>query len=207
MKYKKVEEKILKVSDEIDFLFEISDARIKKINKNDYLNNEKIDLLDKISKFITFKYSEILNKQFAINLMFIDSKMEEMLLYMVLYCYANNINDCSKIVRILESDNPLRIKSKGFYEFKLKKFLCAIAMGMTSTKEWNSFDEIKNTYKITSLINAQKEGVFYNIKEFEEDLLANAEFEVKLKNNSSTPFVYVQEDKIYITLGLRIKFN
>lgn len=201
---------LLNASGATNFIYEvtnISNEDIKRINSIN-TSTKLIDRMNAICEKGKFNYIRVSNEKFSDNLMLIDSNMEKIIAEMVLDYYQNNECQCNKLIERLEERNPLGYPTgKGFYEYKFKKFLCSVALGMMPSKSWNGKDEANGGYVIVKEDGDVLAYHIYNRNAFEEYLLNNT----KLERGSSTRHdfgsLYVSDDnKVYINLNLQIRF-
>lgn len=91
------------------------------------------------------KYSDVADKVFRSNLSMIDLHMGRLLGEMVRLMWLDGITKVNELTEELKKLNPLKIKDElitkhGFYEYKVKEFLLALAQGMRPAKLYNGTD-------------------------------------------------------------------
>lgn len=188
---------------------EISEKELKEINSI----NSRNKLQDRIAAIyinsVKLIFFGLENRNFANNLRLTDSKMPEMLAYMMLYFYQENISLISELIEKLETENPLNFdQSSGhkYYEYKIKKLLVEIALGFTPSHPWNGYYDATGGYIIVKEDGEIICYHIYNRNEFEEYLINNT----RLDKASSTRYEYAkiyEENNInYIKLNLQIRF-
>lgn len=149
----------------------------------------------------------LLNASGANNLMLIDSRMEEIVAQVLLCYYRDNISDCREIINKLEEENPLGFPKKGFYEFKFKKFLCSVALGMMPSKEWDGYDEANGGYIIVSADGEVLVYHIYNRDYFEKYLLDNTKLERGSTSRHGFASLYKEDEKMCMNLNLQVRFK
>jgi len=171
------------------------------------------------------KLHAIQSDNLKLNLEIIDSKLPELLGYLVYYKFKNGVSSLKELLLILKKNNPLQFNlSKGhpFYDVKLKAFLTEIALGMTAETVWTGM------YDATGGIIIVKETGeivcyhIYNRNEFQEYLLDNTKLEQPSTSEDDfnpghakavkpKPYKYgwVYEDNgdLLIKLNLQIRFK
>lgn len=183
-----------------------NDIKIKSVSREqlkkeaDYLYNEIVNMK---SRSFEIEHTE----KFANNLMLIDSRMEEIIAQVLICYYRDNISDCKDIINKLEEENPLRFPNKGFYEFKFKKFLCSVALGMMPSKEWDGHDEANGGYIIVSSDGDVLAYHIYNRDYFEKYLLDNTKLERGSTSRHGFASLYKEDGKIYMNLNLQVRFK
>ena len=91
------------------------------------------------------KYSDVADKVFRSNLCMIDLHFPRMLSEMLRIMYLDGITRVNELTEIVKQVNPLKIKNEliskhGYYEYKMKQFLLALALGMRPAKLYNGMD-------------------------------------------------------------------
>ena len=199
---------LLNASNATNFVFEIkgiNDADLERINSID----SKTKILDRISDIMShgeLKYVRTVNDRFSSNLMLIDSYMEDIIANMLLDFYQGKANDCKRLVELVEEKNPIGYPRKGLYEYKVKKFLCSVALGMMPSKEWDGHDEANGGYVIVKKDGDVLAYHLYNRDAFEGYLLNNTRLERGSTSRHGFAVVYKENDKYYINLNLQIRF-
>lgn len=200
---------LLNASGATNFVYEvrgISDEDMTRINAID----TKTKILDRIADIMAhgeLKYVCVANDNFSSNLMLIDSYMDNIIADMLLAFYQNKATDCKTLVDLVENKNSLGYPRRGFYEYKFKKFLCSVALGMMPSKAWDGHDEANGGYVIVKEDGDVLAYHLYNRGAFETYLLNNTKLERGSTSRHGFASVYKSEDKYYINLNLQIRFT
>ena len=201
---------LLNASGATNFIYEvkgISDVDMERINSID----TRTKILDRINEIYNLggsvEYKGAANDIFAMNLMLIDSRMEDIIAAMLLYSYRNNEIDCTEILKNIDDDNPLNFPREGFYSFKFKKLLSAIALGMKPSALWDGIDEANGGYIIVASNGDVLAYHLYNRNFFEQYLLDNTRLERASTSRHGYASIYKENDKYYIKLNLQIRFK
>ena len=201
---------LLNASGATNFVFSIiglNDSQVDEINSI----NSKHKILDRIKAIQEkgeMRFEGAKNKTFSANLMLIDTFMESIIAEMLIDYYLNNANDCKTLVEHLETSNPLEYPRKGMYEYKFKKFLCSVALGMMPSKAWNGLDEANGGYVIVKQDGDVLAYHLYNRNAFETYLLNNTKFERGSTSKHGFATIYKDADgKQRINLNLQIRFK
>lgn len=184
-------------------IFGINDSEIEEINAI----NTKNKVRDRVNKISDLKFICVTNEIFSKNLMFIDTQMEKFLSEMLKIYYSKGISDCAEVANILDEKDPLNFKTENLYPHKLKKFLCAVALGLNPTKIWSGIDEANGGYII---VKESGEVLAYHLHDrnsFENYLLNNTKFETGSTNKHKFGIIYKENDKFFINLNLQIRFK
>ena len=113
------------------------------------------------------KYSDVADRVFRCNLLMIDLHFPRMLAEMVRMMHLDGISRVSELTERIKEINPLKIKDElinkhGFYEFKMKQFLLALALGMRPAKIYSGTD---SAVEGILLVNAAGEVLCYHQSE------------------------------------------
>ena len=141
------------------------------------------------------------------NLLMIDSRMPEIIGHILLYSYSTGVTSCKDVLSAMELSNPLGYTRKGMYEYKFKKLLCAIALGMMPGTEWDGYDEANGGYIIVTTSGDVVAYHIYNRNSFEDYLLNNTKFERASTSRYEFATLYGKDGSMYINLNLQIRFK
>lgn len=91
------------------------------------------------------KYNDVADKIFRSNLSMIDLHMGRLLGEMTRLMWLEGKTKVSDLTEAIRQLNPLKIKDElivkhGFYDYKIKEFLLAVATGMRPAKIYNGID-------------------------------------------------------------------
>ena len=104
---------------------------------------ERMLLIERLGGVL--KYSDVADRVFRSNLLMIDLHFPRVLTEMVRIMHLDGISRISELTEVIKQMNPLKIKDElinkhKFYEFKMKQFLLALALGMRPAKIYNGLD-------------------------------------------------------------------
>lgn len=105
--------------------------------------SERMMLIERLGGVL--KYSDVADRVFRCNLSMIDLHFPRMLTEMVRIMHLDGISRISELTEIIKQMNPLKLKDElinkhSFYEFKMKEFLMALALGMRPAKIYTGED-------------------------------------------------------------------
>ena len=151
--------------------------------------------------------SNSISSQFVENLQFIDTLMPNLLQLLVLYSYRYDLHSIGDIVEKIKANNPLAYSNAELYTYKIKKLLCACALGLTPERsDWHGAEDANGGY-----ITVKSDGSIvcyhlYNRTEFENYL-----FDYTAIERPSTPkydymTLYTEAGEYRIKLCLQIRF-
>lgn len=104
---------------------------------------ERMMLIERLGGVL--KYSDVADRVFRSNLLMIDLHFPRMLTEMVRMMHLDGVTRVSELTERIKQINPLKIKDEliskhGYYEYKMKQFLVALALGMRPAKIYNGMD-------------------------------------------------------------------
>lgn len=162
------------------------------------------------AKAESVSYYGMKNEIFEDNLVMIDSRLPELYGEMILNHFRfmdKKIYDCGLLCQLLEAGNPLGYRKTEVYKYKIKKLLCAAALGMTPGSEWDGLDNASGGYIII-----KKDGDvvcyhLYNRNFFEEYLLRNTQFDRPSATRHDYGYVYKDAGNYFIDFNVQIRFK
>ena len=201
---------LLNASKATNFVFRIDGLSDDDMTATNAMDNPRSKILDRLSYILDhgeMKYERMASDKFADNLLFIDTEMDRVIAEALRIHYTENENSCKKVVERLETINPVGIRKSGFYEYKFKKFLCSVALGMMPSKEWNGKDESNGGYIIVNKSGDVLAYHIYNRDNFEAYLLNNTRFERASTTRHDYAEIYKEGECYLINLNLQIRFK
>jgi len=200
---------LLNASGATNFVFEVAGINDDDANLINSINskNKILDRIKEINNRGSMRFAHTKNANFSANLMLIDTFMEDIIADLLLDYYLNNGNDCKTLVRRLEDRNPLNYPRVGIYEYKFKKFLCSVALGMKPSELWDGNDEANGGYVIVKQDGDVVAYHLYNRNAFETYLLNNTKLERGSTTKHGFATIYTGEEGAkFINLNLQIRF-
>ena len=184
----------------------------------------RINALEKLNFKIIF--DRIQSKTLQRNLMLIDSRLHEILAYLVYQKYKTSKSNLAELLPLIQKENPLNYdlaENHPFYDYKIKNFLTDCALGMTPETIW------KGKVDATGGIIAVKETgdlVCYHIfnkNEFQDHLVNNTRLEQPstsedkenpgnaVQDKKAKPYkfgwIYEENNEFFLKLNLQIRFK
>ena len=188
----------------------IKEDDIKTINEI-YSSSKIKDRLFKIyEKGFNLQFIQTENEVFSDNLRIIDSKLPEIIAYMLIYYYKGQGNTIRDLTDILTRENPCGFKVNSninYYKYKIKRLLREIALGMMPSKEWNGELDATGGYIIVKESGDIVCYHIYNINEFEDYLFNNTKLDTASSSRHDFGTIFIDDDITKIKLNLQIRFN
>lgn len=155
------------------------------------------------------KYSDVADRVFRCNLLMIDLHFPRMLAEMVRLMHLEGITRVSELTERIKELNPLKIKDEliqkhGFYEYKMKQFLLALALGMRPAKIFRGTD---SAVEGMLLVDGQGEVLCYHQscrQDFAEFLYQNTRFEKGALEKDKYGFLERENGSWYFKLNVKI---
>jgi len=198
-----------------NFIYSITNC---DLSKNDIA---RINSLDSRSK-IKDRLEQLLNKKYKIeflktekeifgnNLRLIDSLLPNILAEILYLFFTSSISNIKDLVEELEKTNPLKFDTSNhhkFYEYKIKKFLTEVALGMMPSKVWNGIYDATGGYLVVKENGDILSYHIYNRNKFENYLYHNTKLETASSSRHDFGKVYVAGEKNSIKLNLQVRFK
>ncbi len=184
----------------------LSNDQINTINRTSAFK-DKIKLIE--NNRSNLEFSKVESDNFELNLQMIDTQFPKIVACMLYNFYSDSINKFSDSVEKLEETNPLNFGQKlghKFYTLKTKRFMTAVALGMTPAKLWNGNYEAQGGFLV---VKDDGEILCYHIyhqDQFEEYLLSNTKFETASTTRYEFGKVYDENNEQFFKLNLQIRF-
>ena len=145
----------------------------------------------------------------AERMLMIDLHFPRMLAEMVRMMHLDGIARISELTERIKEINPLKIKDElinkhGFYEFKMKQFLLALAFGMRPAKIYNGTD---SAVEGILLVDAEGEVLCYHKSEhrtFADFLFLNTRLEKGSVDKDKYGFLEKENGVYYFRLNVKI---
>lgn len=151
--------------------------------------------------------SEIFRK----NLQMVDSYLPKLLGAALYYYYSGKSkSEIISVLEVLKKFNPLDfdfLDTHPIYEYKLRKCLTAMVLGMTSDTLW---DGNYSAYGYCLTITKDGEKIIdhlYNEDEFQDFLLHHSKLDVPDSGRHEFGKVFKKDDRFFIRLNLQIRYN
>lgn len=188
----------------------LSDDDFDKINsiKTKSKIKDRIEQLLNNNCKITFNKTE--KEIFGNNLILIDSLLPNILAEMLFLFFTSNISNVKELADKLEKKNPLNFNISShhkYYEYKIKKFLTEVALGMMPSKVWTGIYDATGGYLIVKKNGDILSYHIYNRNKFENYLYHNTKFETASSSRHNFGKIYKENGEYFIKLNLQIRFK
>lgn len=189
--------------------FKGSASDIKKINAIDTRSKIK-DRIEEVKKLGgKLKFVSLEQDIFKNNLVLIDSLLPNILAEVIKQFFTSNLSAISALTEEISSKNPLGYDtqfSHSFYEYKVKRFLTDVALGMMPSKVWGGLYDATGGYLIVKEDGEILCYHIYNRNQFEDYLFHNTKLETASSTRHDFGKVYSEVENLYFKLNLQIRF-
>ena len=176
--------------------------------------NTKSKIKDRI-EFIknlggVFKFSELENQNFKNNLVLVDSLLPNILAEILIQFFTTSNNTLADLTESIDKSNPLHYDQYAehkFYNYKIKKFLTDVALGMTPSKVWSGVYDATGGYLIVKKTGEIFCYHIYNKNQFEDYLFNNTKLETASSTRHQFVKIYDENGKYFFKLNLQIRFK
>ena len=203
---------LLNASGATNFIYRVEnleDEKTKEVNEtqgNSKLRERAKIIYDSKGRL---EFVGLKSKNFKKNLSMIDTALPEILSELLKIYYDGRANTMPELVEILSRNKELYAKyglNKEAYEFKIKSFLVAVALGMTPNKEWDGFTKAHGGYIIVKEDGEIVCYHLYNRDEFQNYLYKNTKLDTPSTTRHKFGDIYQGNNEKLIKLNLQIRF-
>lgn len=156
-----------------------------------------------------FEFVKTEKQIFSNNLVLIDSLLPEILSQIVFGYYSSEFSHLTDLVNSTAHKNPLNFDIENehkFYEYKIKRFLTDVALGMMPSKVWNGIYDTTGGYLIVKGNGDILCYHIYNRNEFENYLINNTGLDTASSTRHEFGEIYQENENLYFKLNLQIRF-
>ena len=188
---------------------EIDDAEIAVINNIDTRSKikDRLEGIQLIGGKLEFIKTESL--VFSDNLTLIDSALPQILSTIIEKFFSSNLSKVSDLVTDCTAENPLKFNiasGQPFYEYKIKRLLTDIALGMMPSVIWTGKLDATGGYLVVKTDGEIICYHIYNRNQFEDYLYANTKLETASSTRHDFGEIYKVDNNQYFKLNLQIRF-
>lgn len=189
---------------------DLTDKQIDDINSI----SSRSKIMDRISEIQanngSFEFVKTERQIFSNNLVLIDSLLPQILSQIVFDFYSSEYSHLTDLVVQTSEKNPLGFDVENehkFYEYKIKRFLTDVALGMMPSKVWNGKYDATGGYLIVKENGDVLCYHIYNRNEFEDYLLNNTKLDTASSSRHGFGEIYKENNLLYFNLNLQIRFT
>src|SRR3989344_2040099 len=199
---------LLNASGATNFIYEITG-----LSKNTRSVNSKGPARDRVRSILQsggdIRFSGIQNGTFGANLQLIDTIFPEIMATLLFKHYSDGAYSLADVLNSMEESVSLpsgKILKKQVIEIILKRFLVAVALGLTPSKPWDGRQAATGRYPIFKSNGDLVCYHIFNLTSFEDYLLKSTKFERGSESRHGYGEVYEESGRRFIKLNLQIRF-
>ena len=173
----------------------------------------KAQIRDRVRKIFeqggSFEYINVSNEQFKSNMKMIDTALPEFIAQMLLSFFSNTHRTVADLTEELSKSENMNKKfglSLTNYEYKIKNFLDAVALGMVPSKHWDGFSKAHGGYIVVKENGDVVCYHLYNRDEFRSYLYENTRLDTPSTSRYGYGKLYEKNGKLFFKLNLQIRF-
>lgn len=173
----------------------------------------KAQIRDRVRKITEqggdFEFVGVSNEQFETNMKMIDTALPEFIAQMLLDFFSNAHRTVADLTEELSKNENMKEKfglSLTNYEYKVKNFLDAVALGMVPSKPWDGFSKAHGGYIVVKENGDVVCYHLYNRDEFRSYLYENTKFDASSTTRYGYGELYEKDGKLFFNLNLQIRF-
>lgn len=202
---------LLNASGATNFIYKIRGFKgdYKKINEIDTKSKvrDRIKAIEEAGGKISF--DSLASDKLKGNLKKIDVVFAEILAAALKNFYQGRGNTIAETCLSLEQNQELKDKydlNASDFEYKIKSFLRAVALGMVPNKDWDGLNTAHGGYLIVKEDGNVICYHLYNMDAFQDYLFKNTKFETPSTTRHGFGEVYEKDSELFINLNLQIRF-
>lgn len=196
--------------DASNFIFKIdgiNDAQMRHINTLDKFK-QKFEYIESVGG--TWKFHRVSGEVLRDNLTLLDLGLAKIVAACIEKYFTGKGNDLAEITRMISREDPLNINNsehQPMYEYKMKQFLLAFALGMTVSSPWYGTFNANGGYIVVKEDGDVICYHFFDRNDLENYLFNNTRFDTPSTNRHEFGEVYKENDSYFIKLNLLIRFK
>ena len=166
---------------------------------------EYLQMFDDI--YVTFK--KVANNVLHNNLTLLDLGIERIIAECLLNYYSGKGRTLAETTKLVAESDPLNINDhtdQPMYSYKVKQFLLAFALGMTSSTPWYGTFNANGGYIVVKEDGDIVCYHFFDRNDLEDYLFKNTRFETPSTTRHGFGDVYQEGDKFFLKLNLQVRF-
>lgn len=156
-----------------------------------------------------FEFVKTEKQIFSNNLVLIDSLLPQILSQIVFDFYSSEFSNLTDLLNLTAQKNPLNFDIENehkFYDYKIKRFLTDIALGMMPSQVWTGKYDATGGYLIVKENGDVLCYHIYNRNEFEDYLLNNTKLDTASSSRHGFGEIFIEDGQLFFTLNLQIRF-
>jgi len=162
------------------------------------------------SKGGELKFTTLEQAVFRNNLVLIDSLLPDITAEILKTFFTSPMSSIKDLTESINKNNPLNYDTQfahTFYDYKVKRFLTDVALGMMPSKVWTGIYDATGGYLIVKENGDVLCYHIYNRNQFEDYLFVNTKLETASSTRHDFGTLYEDNGHFYFKLNLQIRFK
>lgn len=195
--------------DASNFIFRIEgidDAQMEHVNSLDKFK-KKFEFIKSVGG--SWHFEQVSGSVLRDNLTLLDLGLAKIIASCMEKYYTGQSYDLAEITRMVSREDPLCINNSDhqpMYEYKMKQFLLAFALGMTVSSPWYGTFNANGGYIVVKEDGDVICYHFFDRNDLENYLFNNTRFDTPSTSRHDFGQVYKSGDNYYIKLNLLVRF-
>lgn len=195
--------------DTSNFVYKVTNFPIDKMGEFNLLPNfrQKSELLRQHNAVITF--SNTARNVLRANLDLLDTSLVKIIAECLRLYYMQHARTLEECCYILNNENPLNFNldlQPLFYEYKIKQFLLAFALGMTVGTVWNGRFNANGGYIVIKEDGEIVSYHFFDRNDLEDYLFYNTYFDTPSTTRHQFGEIYQDDGNLLLKLNILVRF-
>lgn len=136
----------------------------------------------------------------------LDADLSNILAELLKANYFEGCTTCIDAIQNIFTSAPMGYGEQSFYEYKLMRFMEAVALGLKPGTLWDGMEEANAGYIIVKDNGEVLAYYLYDRNTFRQYLLSNTKFEHGSASRHNFASIYKQNGHYYINLNLQIRY-
>lgn len=179
---------------------------INNINSKSKIKDRIVEIINKGATITFYDTNRILFKN---NLILIDSLLPNILGELTYNFYSSNLNTIRELTEEMQNHNPLNYDLQflhSFYEYKIKRFLTDVALGMMPSQVWLGNYDASGGHLIVKKNGDVLCYHIYDRNQFEDYLFQNTRLETASSTRHQFGIIYKEGNGYFFKLNLQVRF-
>lgn len=196
--------------DASNFIFKIegiTDEQMRHINSLNKFK-QKFEYIQSVGG--SWRFLRVSGETLRDNLILLDLGLDKIVAACIEKYYTGKGSDLSVITRMVAREDPLHINNsehQPMYEYKMKQFLLAFALGMTVSSPWYGTFSANGGYIVVKEDGDVICYHFFNRNDLEDYLFNNTRFDTPSTGRHEFGELYKEDDSYFIKLNLLVRFK
>ena len=195
-------------ADATNFIFKVGKVDRKTMDEFNSLKKfkDKFELLKKTGSVVSFV--GVARESLHNNLTKLDLGLEKMIAESLVLYYSGKCRTVEEACRFLSQEDVLQVNcpEQPVYEYKMKQFLLAFALGMTAAKPWQGRFNANGGYIVVKEDGDVVCYHFFDRNDLEDYLFLNTGFDTPSTTRHRFGVLYPSNGEVYLKLNLQIRF-